>query len=120
IRVRATVTDSKSVIAQVERGDVSVGLVGRKIRKPNLEFRYFASDRMVLVVPPGHALGQRKKVSVKHLTGHPIVLRESGSGLRDCFENSLERAGRSLDELSVVLELGSNEGIKAAVMRGVG
>jgi DNA-binding transcriptional LysR family regulator len=120
VRVRATVTDSMSVMAQVERGDVSLGLVGRKDKKPNLEFRYLASDRMVLVVPPGHALGRRKKVSVKHLSSHAIILRESGSGLRDCFEKSLERAGRSLGDLTVALELGSNEGIKAAVIRGVG
>jgi DNA-binding transcriptional LysR family regulator len=32
----------------------------------------------------------------------------------------LERAGRSLAELRVVLELGSNEAIKEAVLRGVG
>lgn len=120
IRVRATVTDSMAVMAQVERGDVSLGLVGRKDKKANLEFRYLASDRMVLVVPPGHALSRRKKVSVKHLTGHPLILRESGSGQRDCFEKSLERVGRSLGDLSVALELGSNEGIKEAVLRGVG
>ena len=120
VRVRATVTDSMAVISQVERGEVSLGLVGRKDRNPHLEFRYLASDRMVLVVPPGHALGRRKKVSVKQLSGHPLILRESGSGLRHCFEKSLERAGRSLGDLPVALELGSNEGIKEAVLRGVG
>lgn len=120
VRVRATVTDSTAVVSQVERGEVSLGLVGRRDTNPDLEFRYLASDRMVLVVPPGHALGGRKKVSVKHLSGHPLILRESGSGLRHCFEKSLERAGRSLGDLPVALELGSNEGIKSAVVRGVG
>lgn len=120
IKVRATVTDSMSVIAQVERGEVSLGLVGRKTKNPHLDFRFLASDRMVLIVPPGHALSKRKKVSVKQLFSHPIILRESGSGLRDCFEKSLERAGQSLADLSIALELGSNEGIKKAVLRGVG
>ncbi len=120
IRVRATVSDSERVIAQVERGEVSLGLVGRKINKPHLEFRYLASDRMVLVVPPGHALGARKKVSVKQLTRYPLILRETGSGLRHCFEKSLDRAGLSLADLPVALELGSNEAIKEAVLRGVG
>lgn len=40
-------------------------------------------------------------------------MRESGSGLRHCFEKALERVGRSL-------ELGNNEAIKEAVQRGVG
>ena len=120
IRVRASVTDSMSVIAQVERGNVGLGLVGKKTENPHLEFRYLASDKMVLIVPPEHALSRRKKVSVKQLSRYPIILRESGSGLRDCFEKSLVRAGWSLADLSVALELGSNEGIKEAVLRGVG
>jgi DNA-binding transcriptional LysR family regulator len=120
IRVRATSGDSMGVMAQVERGLVSLGLVGRKADNPHLEFRYLASDRMVLVVPPGHALSKRKKVSVKHLPRYPLVLREVGSGLRHCFEKSLEKEGLSLADLQVALELGSNEAIKEAVARGVG
>ena len=120
IRVQAVVGDSMAVMAQVERGEASLGLVGRKADDPNLEFRFLASDRMVLVVPPGHAWAGRKRVSVKQLCGHPLVLREAGSGLRHCFEKSLERAGLSLADLRVALELGSNEAIKEAVLRGVG
>ena len=120
VRVRATVSDSMGVLAQVERGEVHLGLVGRKVDKPHLDFRYLTSDRMVLVVPPGHALSKRKKVSVKQLPRFPLVLREVGSGLRHCFEKSLEKAGLSPADLRVALELGSNEAIKEAILRGVG
>jgi DNA-binding transcriptional LysR family regulator len=120
IRVRATVSDSMGVMAQVERGEVSLGLVGRKTDNPNFEFRYLASDRIVLVVPPGHVLSRRKKVSVKLLAAHPLILREVGSGMRHCLERSLEMAGLSLAELHVVLELGSNEAIKEAILRNAG
>jgi DNA-binding transcriptional LysR family regulator len=120
IRVRATVSDSMVVMAQVERGEVSLGLVGRKADNPHLEFRYLTSDRMVLAVPPRHALSGRRKVSLKQLFRYPLVLREVGSGLRHCFEQSLERAGRSAADLRVALELGSNEAVKEAVRRGAG
>jgi DNA-binding transcriptional LysR family regulator len=120
IRLRAAVSDSMGVMAQVERGEVSLGLVGRKIDNPHLEFRYLASDHMVLVVPAGHALSRRKKVYVKQLLQHSFILREAGSGLRHCFEKSLDKAGLSLADFRVALELGSNEAIKEAVLRGVG
>jgi DNA-binding transcriptional LysR family regulator len=120
IRVRATVSDSMGVMSQVERGEVSLGLVGRKTDNPHLDFRYLASDRMVLVVPPGHALNRRKQLSVKQLPRHPLILREVGSGLRHCLEKSLDQAGLSLSDLRIALELGSNEAIKEAVLRGVG
>jgi DNA-binding transcriptional LysR family regulator len=108
------------VMAQVERGEVSLGLLGRKSDNPHLDFRYLANDRMVLIVPPGHALARRRKVSVAQLARQPLILREAGSGLRHCFEKSLDKAGLSLSDLRVVLELGSNEAIKKAVLRGVG
>jgi DNA-binding transcriptional LysR family regulator len=120
VRVRATVGDSLAVMGQVERGAASVGLLGRKGDNPHLEFRYLTSDRIVLVAPPGHPLSRRKAVTVKQLAAHPLVLREAGSGLRHCFEKALERAGRSLADLRVALELGSNEAIKEAVLRGAG
>ena len=120
LQVRATVSDSMGVMAQVERGEVSLGLVGRKADNPHLDFRYLASDRMALVVPAGHALSRRKKVSVKQLARYPLVLREAGSGLRHCFEKSLEKAELSLADLHIALELGSNEAIKEAILKGVG
>jgi LysR family transcriptional regulator, low CO2-responsive transcriptional regulator len=120
IRVRAAVGDSIGVITQVERGEVSLGLVGRKTDNPHLEFRHLADDQMVLIVPSGHALSKRKKLSVKELPRYRLILREAGSGLRHCFEKSLERVQLSLADIRVALELGSNEAIKQAVLRGAG
>ena len=98
IQVRATVSDSTTATSQVERGQVNLGLVGRKTDKPHLELRHLASDKMVLVVPKGHDLSKRKKVTLKKLAKYPLVLREAGSGLRHCFEKSLEKAGKRLTE----------------------
>ena len=75
---------------------------------------------MVLIVPPRHALFRRKRITVKQLSRYPLVLREVGSGLRHCFEKSLDRSGLSLADFRVALELGSNEAIKEAVLRGAG
>lgn len=107
-------------MGQVERGEVSVGLVGHKDDSPNFEFKFLTSDRMALVAPPDHVLSRKNAATVDDLAAHPLVLREAGSGSRHCFERSSDRAGRSLAELRVALELGSNEAIKEAVHRGVG
>jgi DNA-binding transcriptional LysR family regulator len=120
IQVTAEISDSMKVIAQVERGQVHLGLVGRKTDSPHLDFRHLATDRMVLVVPPNHAWSQRKKVSFRQLCKQPLVLREAGSGLRHCFEKQLARLGKSLADLQIAVELGSNEAIKEAVLRGIG
>jgi DNA-binding transcriptional LysR family regulator len=120
IRVQAAVSDSAAVLGQVASGEVSVGLVGRKADGAGMAFRHLADDRMVVVVPPGHALARKKRITLDQLASHPLVLREVGSGLRHCFEKGLDRAGYLFSELRVALELGSNEAIKGAVLRGVG
>ena len=120
VRVHATVTDSRAVLCQVEQGQAHLGLVGGKGDSPHLEYRCFACDELALVVPPGHAWGRRKRVSLQQLVGQPLIVREAGSGSRWCLEQALARAGKSPGDMQVVLELGSNEGIKEAVLQGLG
>jgi DNA-binding transcriptional LysR family regulator len=120
VHVRATVSDSGSVINDVERGKASLGLVGQKAEKPTLESRPIGRDSLVLLVRPGHPWATRRAVSLNALVGEPLIVRESGSGSRRALEKGLERAGSSLADLDVSLELGSNAAIKDAVKRGLG
>jgi DNA-binding transcriptional LysR family regulator len=120
VQVRAAVTDSREVLHQVEQGQAHLGLVGGKAESPHLEYRCFACDRLVLIVPAGHPWGRRKRVPLDQLCEQPLIVREGGSGSRWCLEQALARAGKSLQDLHVALELGSNEAIKEAVLRGLG
>jgi DNA-binding transcriptional LysR family regulator len=120
VRVRVKVTDSVNVMGQVEKGQVHVGLVGRQIENSKLEFKDFATDEMVVIAPPNHRWRKSKRIPFKRFRKEPLILRETGSGSRWCFEQALTRSGHSFDELEIALELGSNEAIKEAVLRGMG
>ncbi len=120
IQVSMSVADTAVVLHQVEHGQASLGLVGGKTDSPHLVFRPFACDRLVLVVPAGHPWRRRKRVSVEQVCQQPLILRESGSGSRWCLERTLGRVGKSAQDLRVALQLGSNEAIKEAVLKGVG
>jgi DNA-binding transcriptional LysR family regulator len=120
IQVRATITDSQAVLSQVEQGRAHLGLVGGKRDDLHLEFRCFACDQLVLVVPAGHPWERRKQVSLAQLCEQPLILREGGSGSRWCLEHALQRAGKSAKDLHIALELGGNDAIKEAVRRGLG
>jgi DNA-binding transcriptional LysR family regulator len=120
VHVRATVSDSGSVIKDVEKGRAALGLIGQKAEKPVLETRSIGRDSLVLLVPSGHPWSTRRIVSLDALAQEPLIVRESGSGSRRTLEKSLERAGSSLADLNLSLELGSNAAIKDAVKRGLG
>jgi DNA-binding transcriptional LysR family regulator len=120
VQVRATVADSSQVLRLLEQGKAQLGLVGGKVDSPHLEFRQFARDELAVVVPTGHRWQRRKRVALDDLRHEPLIVREVGSGSRWCLERGLAEAGATLEDLNVVLELGSNEAIKEAVQRGLG
>jgi DNA-binding transcriptional LysR family regulator len=74
----------------------------------------------VLLVSAQHPWSRRKRVALAQLAKEPLIVREAGSASRSCLEQSLAKAGKSLHDLHVTLELGSNEAIKEAVLRGMG
>lgn len=120
VHVRASVGDSSSVVKEVAKGLASLGLVGRKAEGPDLESEAIGTDTLVLILAPGHPLASRTGLSLAALSGEPLVLREPGSGTRCALRKGLERAGSSLDAMTISLELGSNAAIKDAVKRGLG
>lgn len=120
VRVRGTVLDSLAVLDQVRQGKVHLGLVGRRDDDPHLEFRPFATDEMVLLVPADHRWKRRKQVSFEEFARQSLIVREPGSGSRWCLEQALAATGRGLHDLNIALELGSNESIKEAVFKEMG
>src|SRR5262245_4230074 len=120
VRVCVSVSDTDAVLREVEQGKAHLGLVGGRGGSPHLAFRRFACDELVLVVPRGHPWWRKKRVTVEELVAQPLIQRERGSGSRRCLERSLERVGITESGLNVVLELGSSEAIKEAVLEGLG
>jgi DNA-binding transcriptional LysR family regulator len=120
VRVRASVSDTQTVLDQVQHGRAHLGLVGGKPEASDLEFRPFALDELVLIVPPGHAWSKSSRVRLRELTCEPLIMREVGSGTRWCLERALAEVGKSVRDLRITLELGSNEAIKEAVLQGLG
>jgi DNA-binding transcriptional LysR family regulator len=120
VRVRVSVSDTDLVLREVEQGRAHLGLVGGQGGTSHLDFRRFAGDELVLVVPAGHPWCRKQRVAVADLLSQPLVQRESGSASRRCLERALERVGVPPSRLTVALELGSTEAVKRAVLEGAG
>jgi len=77
-------------------------------------------DQLVAIIPPNHPLATHKAVSVNELVTYPYISREEGSGTRDVITEYFNQAGLSVEELNIVMELGSSEAIKGAVAADMG
>ncbi|MFN9859939.1 MAG: LysR substrate-binding domain-containing protein, partial [Pseudanabaena sp.] len=85
-----------------------------------LEQQVIGGDRLQVVVGQTHPWFERNTISPSELSTTDWVMRESGSGTRNIFEQSLRDWGIDPLELNVILEMSSGEMIKAIVENGIG
>lgn len=83
------------------------------------EFHTLAYSRspLVVIVAKTHRWGRRKSIRMHELNGERLIVREPGAEARRAFEEAMGQAGLDPDD---VMEIGSREGIVAAVARGIG
>jgi LysR family transcriptional regulator, low CO2-responsive transcriptional regulator len=72
---------------------------------------------VALFVRKDHRLARSKSVKIAELEGEPLIIREFGSTTRRAFEQAL--AAKKIKPRKV-MEIGSREAIREAVIRGLG
>ncbi len=120
VSIRLKVSNSDGIVSQVENNTIDLGVVEAPVNNKNLVVEQCRTDELVLIVPPGHELATRDKVSPKELINYPFICREEGSGTREVMLESMSADGGSAADLNIVMELGSLEAIKGAVEAGMG
>lgn len=122
VKVTLNIGDTSRTIDAVSRHTADLGFVGAPppARLKHIKAVPVASDKLVLLTPKDHPWGTRRSVSVQELLDQPLVLREKGSGTRETFEKALKKNRLTLADLSVVMELGSNQAVLSAVEAGLG
>jgi DNA-binding transcriptional LysR family regulator len=118
IEVSVRIGNSERVAADVREGMADIGFIEGEVDDGALSTRRIDGDSLVVVVGPRHPYA-KKKLPSDWLTQTPWILREPGSGTRAMFELALRKRGVRLSELTVQLELASNEAIRTAIESGV-
>src|SRR5437867_81537 len=120
VEISMAVSDTQSVLRDVERRRVELGFAGARLEDGDLQFEKFASDRLILVVPNNKTWAGINSISLKELLEVPLVVREPGSGTRAIFERKLLELRHTLGEFNIVAQLGSTAAIKQGVTANVG
>ena len=71
-------------------------------------------------MPEDHRWADREEISIEELKGEPFIIREAGSGSRLVFEQALIDAEFDVEDLNVIMEIGSITSIKSAIINGLG
>jgi DNA-binding transcriptional LysR family regulator len=119
-QARLTVANSETVENKVADHTLDLGLIEAPSHHPNLVTKVCCEDELVMICAPQSDLAKHAMVTPDQLASRPYISRESGSGTRECIDDYFKTSGVNLDELNLVMELGSREAIKGAVSAGLG
>lgn len=119
IALALTIGNTETVVAAVRDGIADLGFVEGAVDDPALSVTPIANDELVLVVSAAQR-PKRQAPSPADLKSMRWVSRERGSATRALFEQAMARAGLRISDIDLVLELPSNEAVRAAVEDGTG
>jgi DNA-binding transcriptional LysR family regulator len=120
IPMTVEISNSNNIITRIKDQLIDVGLIETLIDDPEIMVEPFLEDELILIASPNYFSDNEINISIDQLKYTPLIVREKGSGTRAVLEQYLNKTGLSMDELNIVMELGSTEAIKAAVESGLG
>jgi DNA-binding transcriptional LysR family regulator len=111
------IANSQRVIDGVLARQWDLGLIGIPLAHPALHVEPYWRDMLVLIVPPRHRLAAQSAVTLADLAGETWIFREAGSASGQVVHAVLNGAHLGQDH---TLVLQGSEGVKQAVMAGLG
>ncbi|MCW5693344.1 MAG: LysR family transcriptional regulator [Pseudolabrys sp.] len=120
IALSLVIGNTESVAAMVREGEVHLGFVEGEVADPLLDVTAVADDQLIVVTAAAGAPRRRTALRPPDLKAMRWIFRERGSATRSIFENALTDLGVDPSSLDIVLELPSNEAVRAAVEHGAG
>lgn len=114
------VMDRQTVEEKLLTKQLNIGVLGMCSKHKDLECTPFFVDELVLIAAANHPWATRDRIGPEELKNADWILREGGAVTRQLVQAYLEEHGINGDDLRVAMELGSPEGVEAAVAAGHG
>ncbi len=108
---------SRQMGQEVLLRNLDFGVVSFVLPDKDLQSLSLGTDELVLLVPPGHALARKKQITMEEMGRQPVIAHNDPSPQRDRVLRLYEQRHAPLN---IQISLPSLDGIKRAVMMGLG
>jgi aminoethylphosphonate catabolism LysR family transcriptional regulator len=117
VQVAVRVGNSSEVLADLRDYRTDVAVLAQYTEDPHFHSLPYSRHPVIVFVHRAHRFARRRSIRLAELEGEGMVLREEGSTTRKAFDDALRKAGV---KPRIVMEIGSREAIREAVIKGVG
>ncbi len=123
IDLKIKVSSTRILTTNIVNHEVDIALVEDQIPEQlenNLMIEHFIKDEINLIVPKFHPFTKKKIIKKEDLYHLNFVTLNSTSTIQKFIENILNQNKIELNQLKIIMQLNSIEGIKTAVSLGLG
>jgi DNA-binding transcriptional LysR family regulator len=120
VRIICDVGPRGRALDRLWTGEIDLAVSGLRVPRRDVEYRHFADDILILIVPSTHPWAKRDYLTVDELVDHPIILRETSSGTTITLNRELAKYDMNVDMFQQNLVLANTESIIQAVIEGIG
>jgi LysR family transcriptional regulator, low CO2-responsive transcriptional regulator len=117
VTLHLTVHNREELLHQLADNQTDLAVMVRPPDGADTVAEPFAPHAYVIVAPPNHPLASARHIPFERLMREPFIVREQGS---DTWNSMRDAFGERLHDLSIAMEIRSNETIKQAVIAGMG
>lgn len=120
VSVKMILSDTAEITQKVLQKNIDIGFVGYKIKYKDLHYKFFTRDELVVILPKSFRMKNPSSLRLKDLRGKPLVIQNTGSGIRMLIEEKLHEAKLSIDDFQIAAEFHGVESVKKAVESHLG
>ena len=123
IDLKIKINSTRTITQNVKNRKVDIGLISGEIPnefKKHVLIEPFVEDEIILIVPKSHFVASKSFLSKEDLYHLNFITLNSSSTFRKFMDHLLIQNQIEINQLKIILELNSMEGIKAAVSLGLG
>ncbi|PLT27928.1 LysR family transcriptional regulator [Peribacillus deserti] len=117
LELQVIIGNTEEIVHSVRSYEVDVGLIEGQTNDKELSVQAFMQDELFIVSSNTHRLAGRGKVEIADLQNQAWITREVGSGTREYLNHVIRSNGLKVKSM---LTISSNQGIKEAVIHGMG
>jgi len=92
--------------------EIDLALVENESSQSSMKYIDFLDDEIVIVTGSNSVYAKKRSISADDLQTLPLVLREKGSGTLEVIQKALLKYNIPIDQLNILIHLGSTEAIK--------
>ncbi|TWH52041.1 LysR family transcriptional regulator [Sporomusa sp. KB1] len=111
--------DSQAILEKFNAGEIPIAVVGAK-PADNLVSMPLWHDTLVLAAHPDYKTYAQASPVQDWLLSLPFILRKKSSGTARAALDALAGLNIAPEQLSVIMEVGSNQAVKAAILNKIG